>query len=43
MAICGYRAYLVDFRNFSIGPEFNLDIVNGHSTYVTGVAVGVGF
>jgi len=36
-------AYLFPIDIFSIGPEFNVDIVDGHPTYVTGLAVGVGF
>lgn len=29
--------------NFAIGPEFNIDIVEGHPTYVMGLLLGIGF
>lgn len=36
-------AYLFPVGQFSLGPEFNVDLVAGHPTYVAGLALGFGF
>jgi hypothetical protein len=36
-------AYLFPLGQFSVGPDFVVDIVDGHPTFVAGLAFGVGF
>jgi hypothetical protein len=36
-------AYHFTMDRFTVGPDFNVDLVNGHPTYVIGLAFGVGF
>ena len=36
-------AYLFPLGDFSVGPDFVVDIVDGHPTFVAGLAFGVGF
>ena len=35
--------YLWQVDHFTVGPEFAIDVVEGHPTYVTGLVFGVGF
>lgn len=34
--------YLVPFRRVTVGPEFNVDVVDGHPTVIVGISVGFG-
>ena len=35
--------YHFPFGDFTVGPEFNVDLVDGEPTYVIGVSFGWGF